>query len=96
MEAVKVPQHLELDDVIAFSLGATDLLCLIVGGVVAWWLYLVLPGAPVFRIGLGAFPALTGLALGVLRIGDLGLRDWLAIGLAYALQPRVLVTGVTS
>ena len=74
MEAVKVPQHLELDDVIAFGFGATDLLCLIVGGVIAWWLYLALPAATVLRIGIALLAALTGLALGALRIGDLGLR----------------------
>ncbi len=93
MEAVKVPQHLELDDVIAFGLGATDLLCVVAGGVVAWWLYLALPGAAVLRVALAALPALLGLALGVLRLGELGLRDWLGVALAYALRPRVLVTG---
>ncbi len=93
MEAVKVPQHLELEDVIAFGLGATDLLFVVAGGVVAWWLYLALPGVPALRIAVAALPALVGLALGVLRVGELGLREWLAIALAYALRPRVLVTG---
>ena len=44
-----MPQHLELDDVIAFGLGATDLLCVLAGCVVAWWLYLAVPGAPARR-----------------------------------------------
>ncbi len=93
MDAVKVPQHLELEDVIAFGLGPIDLLCVVVGALVAWWLYLVLPGEPALRLGASTPPALLGLALGVLRIGDLALREWLGIALAYALRPRVLVTG---
>ncbi len=93
MEAVKVPQHLELEDVIAFGLGPTDLLCVVGGGVVGWWLYLALPGEPVLRASLAIAPAVVGLALGVLRIGELALREWLWIALEYALRPRVLVTG---
>ncbi len=93
MDALKVPQHLELDDVIAFGLGPTDLLCLAAGGIVAWWLYLVLPGDPAARVIVAAVPALIGLALGVLRLGERALREWLAIALAYALRARVLTSG---
>ena len=96
MEAVKVPQHLELDDVIAFGLGATDLLCVAAGGVVAWWLYLAVPGTPMVRFAAASLPALVGVALGVLRFGEVGVRDWLAIALAYAVRPGILVTGAAS
>lgn len=93
MEAAKVPQHLELEDVIAFGLGPTDLLCVVGGGVLGWWLYLALPGEPVLRAIAAGPAALVGIALGVLRIGELALREWLGIAVGYALRPRVLVTG---
>ena len=90
MQAVKVPQHLELEDVIAWGLGPVDLLCVVVGALFAWWLYLAFPGEPVLRIGVATPPAVVGLALGVLRLGDLALREWLGIVVAYALRQRVL------
>jgi hypothetical protein len=93
MESVKVPQHLELEDVIAWGLGPTDLFCVVVGGVVASWLYLALPGEPVLRLSAAIPPAAVGVALGVLRTGERALREWLLIALAYALRPHVLVSG---
>ncbi len=96
MESVKVPQHLELEDVIAFGLGPIDLLCVVVGAIVAWWLYLVLPDEPSLRLSVAIPPAFVGLALGILRVGELALREWLGIALAYALRTRVLVTGGVS
>ena len=96
MEPVKVPQHLELGDVIAWGLGPTDLLCIVAGALFGWWLYLIVPAAPALRVGVATPPALLGLALGVLRSGDLSVREWLAIAVAYALRPRLLVSGAAS
>jgi len=90
---VKVPQHLELEDVVAWGLGATDLLCVVVGAVASWWLYLALPGALALRITAAAPAVLVGLLFGTFRLGELALRDWLAIATAYAIRPRVLITG---
>jgi hypothetical protein len=91
VEPFKVPQHLDLQDVIAWGLGAVDLLCVVGTLTVGWWLYLALPGDPVPRIVVVAPLALAGLACGVVRSGDRALREWLAIGLAFALRSRVLV-----
>ncbi len=91
MEPVKIPQHLDLDDVIAWGMGAIDLLWVVGSLTVSWWLYLALVGDPVVRGFLVAPLALTGLACGVLRLGDVALRGWLAVVLAYLLRPRVLV-----
>lgn len=96
MDAVKVPQHLELEDVIAWGLGPIDLLCVVAGALVGWWLYLALPGEPALRVIAATPPAFAGLALGVLRLGDLALRDWIGIVAGYALRARVLATGVCS
>ena len=93
MESVKVPQHLELEDVVAWGLGATDLLCVVAGTAAGWWLYLVVPGTLAMRVIAAAPPVLIGLSFGALRLGDLALRDWLAIATAYAMRARVLVTG---
>ncbi len=81
MEPVKVPQHLELDDVIAWGLEAVDLI----------W---VASGATAdVRIFAAAPFAIVGLALGVLRFGGLALRDWIALAADYALRPHVLLLG---
>lgn len=87
-----MPQHLELQDVLAWGLGALDLLCVGVGLTVAWWTYLALPGPEVARAIAAAPIGIVGLACGVVRVGELPLRDWLTIALAYALRPRVLIT----
>ncbi len=91
MDAVKVPQHLDLSDVIAFGLGAVDLLCVACGATLGWWLYLALPGEPLLRAAVAAPFAAAGLALGVVRIGELTLREWALVVLAYARRPRRLV-----
>lgn len=91
MDAVKVPQHLDLSDVIAFGLGSLDLLCLAVGATLGWWLYVALPGEPLLRAAAAAPFAAAGLALGVVRIGELSLREWAALVVAYARRPRRLV-----
>ncbi len=95
MDAVKVPQHLELDDVVAWGLGPLDLLWVVAGAGVGWWLSLAVPDELALRIIAAAPPALIGLALGVLRTGELAVREWLAIAAAYAVRPRVLVSGAT-
>ena len=93
MEPVKVPQHLELDDVIAWGLEAVDLIWVAGGATAAWWLYAYLPLDFDVRI-LAATPfAIVGLALGVLRFGGLALRDWIALAADYALHPHVLLLG---
>ena len=93
MEAVKVPQHLELEDVLAWGLGPVDLLCVFVGVVTSWWLHLALPETAVLQFAGVVPPAVTGVALGILRLGQISLRDWLVFALAYALRPRILVVG---
>jgi len=41
-----------------------------------------------------AAPAvLTGLSIGLLRVGGVGLRQWIAVAIRYAARPRVLITG---
>ncbi len=88
MEPVKVPQNLELADVLLWGLGAGDLVCLAVTGVVAWWLYLQVPAQVSVRLGLTAPVLAVGLALAVGRLGELTVREWLVIVLAFARRPR--------
>lgn len=93
MEPVKVPQHLELDDVIAWGLEAVDLIWVAGGATAAWWLYAYLPLDFDVRI-LAATPfAIVGLALGVMRFGGLALRDWIALAGDFAMRPHVLLLG---
>jgi hypothetical protein len=92
-ESVKVPQHLELDDVVAWGLGVVDLLCVLAGAAAGWWLYLVIPGDIVLRIAAAAPAVGGGLSIGMLRLGGVGLRQWLAVVIGYAARPRVLITG---
>lgn len=94
MRPAKVPQHLELDDVVAWSLGATDLLFVVAGAGIGWWLYLSLPGSVWLRVAAAAPIFAFGFVLGVVRVADRSLREWAAIGLAFIARPRLLVTGV--
>lgn len=93
MRAVKVPQHLELNDVVAWGLGTGDLACVVGGVALGWWLYLVLPDPVALRVGAAAPPAVAGFALGIARFGERHLREWLWLSAAYLLRVRVLVTG---
>ena len=92
MQSVAVPQHLDLDDVVAWGLTATDLLCLVAGLAIGWWLALRISDALVLQIAVGAPPAIVGVALGVVRLGDRSLRGWSAIALRYAIRPHRLLT----
>jgi hypothetical protein len=93
LEAVKVPQHLDLEDVVAFGLGASDLFFVVTGVALGWWLYLVMPEPLALRLGTAAPAATAGFALGVPRVGGRALREWVWIAAAYVLRPRVLVSG---
>jgi len=93
MQAAKVPQHLELEDVVAWGLGATDLLCVIAGAGAGWWLYLAVPGELALRVAAAMPPVALGFAIGVARVGERSLREWAALALAYAQRPHILVTG---
>lgn len=93
VETVKVPQHLELEDVVAWGLGVGDLLFVLAGAGAGWWLYLAIPGDVLVRVGMGAPAVIAGICMGALRLGDTSLRDWLVIATRYARRPRVLLTG---
>ena len=92
MDSVAVPQHLDLEDVVAWGLTATDLLWVVAGAAVGWWLMLRIADPLALQLAAGAPPAFFGLALGVVRIGERPLRHWAVVGLSYAIRPRVLVT----
>ncbi len=91
-----MPQHLELDDVLAWGLSAVDLLCVVAGAGAGWWLYLAVSGELALRVLVAAPAVVVGLAVGTLRLGELSVRSWIALALAYTLRPRVLVTGAAS
>ena len=93
MHTAKVPQNLELDDVVAWGMGATDLLCLVGGAVVSWWLYLAAPGELASRVLLAAPGVVVGLALGLVRVEGRSLREWLITASAFLVRPRVLRVG---
>ena len=93
MEPVKVPQHLELEDVLVWNLTAADLVWLAAGLVSGWWLFLHLPVASPLRIGVAAAEALLGALLGPARLADRPLRHWVREFAAYAARPRQRVYG---
>ena len=93
VETVKVPQHLELEDVVAWGLGVGDLLFVLAGAAGAWWLYLAIPGDVLVRVAIGAPAVLAGVSMGILRLGDISLRAWMVTAARYARRPRVLMTG---
>jgi hypothetical protein len=94
VKAVRVPQHLDLDDVVAFGLGLSDLVCVVGGVAIGWWLCLAVPDPFALRIVAAAPAAILGFALGIPRLGERPLREWVWVLLAFALRARVLVTGV--
>ena len=92
MKPVKVPQHLDLEDVLAWGLGAVDLLFLAVAGLIAWWLWMSVPLLP-FRVAAVAPVVLIGALLGPGSFQERALRDWLVTLAAYAARPRRRVFG---
>lgn len=83
-----MPQHLEVEDVLAWGLTATDLLWLIAGLAAAWWAYLHLSGPLPVRAGLAVPPAAAGLVLGPARLGDRAIRTIATELLAFVSRPR--------
>jgi hypothetical protein len=94
MDAVKVPQHLDLSDVLVFGLSAVDLLCLAAGEFVAWWLYLSLPWPVQLRVFAAVPFAALGALFGLGRLGELTSRDlaWAIAG--YLRRPRLRLYGI--
>jgi hypothetical protein len=91
--AVKVPQHLDLDDVVAFGLGASDLVFVVAGVALGWWLYLAVPDPFALRVVVAAPAATLGSAFGIVRVNERALREWVWLLGAYVVRARVLVTG---
>ena len=88
-----MPQHLELEDVIAWGLEAVDLMWVAAGAAAAWWLYAYLPADLEVRLAAATPIVVVALALGVVRIGDLALRDWIVLAVQFAVRPRRLFAG---
>jgi hypothetical protein len=93
VEAVRVPQHLELNDVVAWGLETSDLIFVVSGAAVGWWLYLALPDPFALRVGAAAPVVILGFAFGILRLDERALREWLWLVASYLLRARVLVSG---
>jgi hypothetical protein len=93
MQPVKVPQNLELRDVLAWGLGAMDLLCLATAGIVGWWLIMTVPAPFAVRVALASPVFAAGLALGTGKLGDRTLRNWVVVVAGYVQRPRRRVYG---
>lgn len=93
MEPARVPQHLELDDVVAWNLGALDLAWLVAGAVIGWWLYLQLPDPIVLRVAAAVVAIIIGIGLGVTRVGGLPLRGWVTAAVAFLFRGRLFIAG---
>lgn len=92
MKPVKVPQHLDLEDVLAWGLGAVDLLYLAVAGLIAWWLWMSISLLP-FRLAAVTPVVLIGALLGPGSFQERALRDWLVTLATYRARPRRRVFG---
>ncbi|HEY8693700.1 MAG TPA: PrgI family protein [Chloroflexota bacterium] len=88
MEPVKVPLHLEIEDVLVFGLGAADLLWLAGGLLVGWWIVLNLPAPLPLQLAAAAPAAISGAVFGPARLSGRPLRTWMTELLAFALRPR--------
>ena len=92
MKPVKVPQHLELEDVLLWGLGAVDLLFVAVSGGIAWWIWISLPIASI-RVAAVAPVVLIGAVLGPGSVQERALRDWLVTLACYRARPRRRIYG---
>lgn len=92
MERAKVAQHLELEDVVAWGLGAADLTCLAAGIAVSWSLASTMDGPLALRVAVAAPALLVGGTFALLRIGGRDLRAWTVVLIRFALRPRLLRT----
>jgi hypothetical protein len=91
VEPVRVHQHLELDDVLAFGMGAVDLVLLGAGVLIAAWLYVRLGGPVVVRLTI-CLPAVGGgVLMGPARIGATSVREHALSAVAYLGRPRLRV-----
>lgn len=88
MEPVKVPQHLEIEDVLVWGLTATDLLWLAGGLLVAWWIVLNLPAPLPLQVTAATPAAVAGAVFGPARLAGRPLRAWIAELIGFAMRPR--------
>ena len=89
MESVRVPQHLELEDVLAFGMGAVDLVLLGASALLAAWFYMRATLAPVeLRVVLGFLVLGTGGLLGPARLAGVPIRELGLAALAFLKRPR--------
>ncbi len=89
MESVNVPQHLELDDVLAFGIGAIDLVVLGASGLIAAWLYVRAGLLPIsLRVGLGLMLVGAGTVLGPARFGGRPVREIALAAVEFVRRPR--------
>ncbi len=93
MQPVKVPQNLDLRDVLVWGLGAIDLVCLATGGVIGWWLFMTIPAPFIVRVAAASPVFAIGLALGMGKLGDRTVRDWVVVVAGYIQRPRRRIYG---
>lgn len=92
MSPVKVPQNLDLEDVLVWGLGAVDLFVLGTAGLIAWWLWTGVSTVSV-RVAAVAPIVLLGTLLGPGSFQGRALRDWLLTLARYHGRPRRRVFG---
>ncbi len=92
MSPVKVPQNLDLEDVLVWGLGAVDLLVLATAGLIVWWLWVAIPSAPI-RVAAVTPIVLVAALLGPGSFQGRTLRDWLVTLARYKARPRRRVFG---
>jgi hypothetical protein len=93
MDSAKVPQHLELDDVVAWGLSAGDLLFVVAGGIAGWWTYVALSGDVFVRLVAAGLSVTAGALLGLVRVDGRRGRSWITLIGAFVARPRVLRVG---